>query len=494
MISDPVLKAHQVFPPFPAGFGQAAGSQNTFTPRQLAIDRALFPPMFNLSGKLSPVSIRDQMVRGQLLAERAYEEEIINSDYPLLIIGAGAAGITTAMTSYLRRYCVPTVVESEADPFSLQARCTSRWISPTQYDWPVEHWNGAAYPVSTGWRPLPWNGDRSHSIAAFWKASLTASRMHVDYSSRVRNAWPIPRALGKHPMAWAAEYWCGGAWRTRQFGAIVVAIGFGEERYKFTASHGGVNYTSRPFWSDDMLENSSYGLFNEPSILISGSGDGGLQDFLRIATNCKSAHQIMKGLTLPGVVAETLQDEEDWAGRGYHWGANERHDHSVLHRLHEKHKGMVEVALNDPAVVLSLRGIVRSKPPKIRLVHGCTHFAGAYPLNRFLTLLIARFIEKELMMASPLVSGYRLHKIQGHPGCLGHFSSCEDHDHQVLLELNPDCTSPAAGVPSANPAAWPKSFNLIIIRHGIDFQPVTQTLKIPFIDLPRQTMPYDYPQ
>jgi len=93
-MNDPFLKAHQMLPPFPAGsFGATFPVPGSATLIGLARIRAAYPPLFNLAGKLSPVSIRDQMVRGQLLAVRAHEEKLVTSDYPLLVIGAGAVTV-----------------------------------------------------------------------------------------------------------------------------------------------------------------------------------------------------------------------------------------------------------------------------------------------------------------------------------------------------------------------------------------------------------------
>jgi hypothetical protein len=105
-MNDPFLKAHQLLPPFPAGsFGAPFPGPGSGSLIGLARIRAAYPPLFNLAGKLSPVSIRDQMVRGQLLAVRAHEEKLVTNDYPLLVIGAGAAGVTVALTAFYHGHC-----------------------------------------------------------------------------------------------------------------------------------------------------------------------------------------------------------------------------------------------------------------------------------------------------------------------------------------------------------------------------------------------------
>ena len=92
-MADPVLTAHQVFPNF-----------------------------FNLGGRIAPVSIRDQMVRGQTLIDRAIEAGLIGGPghRPLLVVGAVAATRNGGIWAATRM--VPTVLlEWDSSPFNRQA-------------------------------------------------------------------------------------------------------------------------------------------------------------------------------------------------------------------------------------------------------------------------------------------------------------------------------------------------------------------------------------
>jgi hypothetical protein len=52
----------------------------------------VYPHFFNLGGPVSPISIRDQMVRAQAIVEDAIAEGLIGQpNRPLLVVGAGAA-------------------------------------------------------------------------------------------------------------------------------------------------------------------------------------------------------------------------------------------------------------------------------------------------------------------------------------------------------------------------------------------------------------------
>ncbi len=54
----------------------------------------IYPHFLNLAGRLSPVSIRDQIVRAQALVDDAVAAGLISREpwRPLLVVGAGAAG------------------------------------------------------------------------------------------------------------------------------------------------------------------------------------------------------------------------------------------------------------------------------------------------------------------------------------------------------------------------------------------------------------------
>jgi hypothetical protein len=59
----------------------------------------ILPRLFALTAKgLSPISIRDQMVRAQMLVIRALEQGEITRGDKILVVGAGAAGAVAAMT------------------------------------------------------------------------------------------------------------------------------------------------------------------------------------------------------------------------------------------------------------------------------------------------------------------------------------------------------------------------------------------------------------
>ena len=80
-------------------------------------------------------------------------------------------------------------------------------------------------------------------------------------------------------------------------------------------------------------------------------------------------------------------------------------------------------------------------PPRARitLVSSCTHFSNAYGLNRFLTLLVARFLQVHRNQPDVLRLGKHVKCVRGINGhvCHGNPITCHGEDHEVDLVRHP---------------------------------------------------------
>jgi Glucose inhibited division protein A len=139
------------------------------------IAHQVYPHFFNLGGRLAPISIRDQLVRAQAIIEDAVAEGLIGQVpfRPLLVVGAGAAGAAAAV--WAAQLGVPTtLIERGPNACTLQAGCTTRWIDPGQYDWPVNHWVNPVFPCAPVPAAMPWPANLSNILAAGWQGQLHA--------------------------------------------------------------------------------------------------------------------------------------------------------------------------------------------------------------------------------------------------------------------------------------------------------------------------------
>src|SRR5579871_2990726 len=137
-------------------------------PDPLLVAHAVYPFTFDISGRLTPISIRDQMVRARMIVDHAYQAGLIGEGRPLVVAGAGAAGATAAMHAASRYKIQTLLVEKEKIPFGVQAYCSTRWVDPVQYDWPCTHWHEGHYAARAPRMPLFSRANYANILATGW--------------------------------------------------------------------------------------------------------------------------------------------------------------------------------------------------------------------------------------------------------------------------------------------------------------------------------------
>lgn len=451
------------------------------------------PLLYDVGSALSPISIRDQILRGQMLVDRACETGLIDAERALLVIGAGAAGVSAGLRS-ASRGVQTLLIERENGPFGRQAECQTRWIDPTQYDWPLTHWRVGRCPP---WEPpsfaLAWGKNHAGDLARDWRDILALSEVRYRRFLRVKYGVTVQafRYLPGAPVGRIEFSLSDGANETQpSFGMAVIAKGPGAEDCTVTAQ--GTSYSGIRFWDNDTFEQADLGVPGSGllRVLISGGGDGALQDFLRIVTGCRGAGELFEDLWEAGAgealqqIGPRIQTAEDQAQRAYAWGARPDHDHAVHLRLQAVHQDVVTELVDSPAwttvsTVLARRTRSR-RLGAIRLAHSCSHFSNCYGLNRFLVLLVAAYIRKTHGY-NPFASGTQTASVRGtgHSICEGP-SACFGQRHRVMFYPR--------GCPGGFHAVVnDDDFDIVIVRHGLKTQPdIFPTAEHPR----RQLLPY----
>jgi len=459
-------------------------------PDPFLVNHAVAPFQFDLSGPIAPISIRDQMVRARLLVDRAWDAGLINrSGRPLLVGGAGAAGATAAIRA-TQRGVLTVLVDAAPAPFLRQAGCRSRLVDPLQYDWPVDHWNAGRYPWMPPSMPLPWRTDIANRLAIHWTRLLNAQRIIHRGTLVVRYGLALPSVAVAHATNMLNVAFPSGSGLPTSFGMLVSGIGFGTERSSVPRRPPATGrYEGLQFWDTDAF--ASIGKTGTPtSILISGGGDGGLQDFVRIMTRGLSAKGIYRQLYDPaasGIIPEwaeleqAIQSAEDQAWRAFSWG-DKPYDHAVHSWLHGIHLAAIAKLLASsagPNVRATLGSLLPTPGLNIRLVHPCSHFSQCYGLNRFLVLLIARYLQ-DAGHSNPLQSDTGVQFVDCRHAPPFSPPVCYGQSHDVWFQTVACATSGAA-----SPRATP--YDVVIIRHGAD--PPHRLGRTPVLH-PRELLPY----
>jgi hypothetical protein len=269
------------------------------------------PHHYVISGP-APISIRDQVLRGVMLVERLLEAGEISAERPLLVVGAGAGGASAAIQAAAQGIST-TLVERNNASFLTQRLAATRIIDPIQYDWPLDHCYIGRFPWAAHHAPLPLSfaAARADQLAIRWQYELRAaaatfpSLLTVRFSTTVSNVVPVQPGDLLHVTL--------GSGGSIDVGAIVNAKGFGNEQCRIEYPSGTLCYEGQPFWGPDSF------VTLDPSkheVLISGAGDGALQDYLRIVTGLGRAIDIVRWLNIPSSVLQTIQSAEGQVAPG----------------------------------------------------------------------------------------------------------------------------------------------------------------------------------
>jgi hypothetical protein len=454
------------------------------------------------------------MLRGRLIVEELIAANIINEDQPLLVVGAGAGGVTAAMFA-AENNIHTTLVEKEPKAFSVQRR-SSRQIHPVQYDWPVNHyiegnafWNGLRMP-------LPFTVNESQQLTTNWNLILrdfanTNAIFRLMFNTEITeiNVIEIRNIICDKPKSLRVTF--DNNAHSDNFSAVIWATGAGAEDCQFRLD-GVPRYEGIRFWHYDQFESERCGLPDDnpsPKIVISGSGDGALQDFLRCVTRQSLALTIYNilfssiDLGIQQQIKATIHSAEDRASRCLIWASTRQQEDAIYQELENEHISAITYLLTIGTINYNLQQLLSEwlqEYAEISLIFRRNYFKNYYPLNRFLVLLIAQYLENctngNVLYRNRNVL-YRNSEIVDIQPSNGHECMIEDSQGTGLTNGNPACYGQEHTVKLTNNTEL--TANIIIIRHGLNSDPSSPILK-PNKDRcleiirKKHLMPYHWPQ
>jgi hypothetical protein len=376
--------------------------------------------MFNLSAGLSYVSIKDQVVRACALVDSLSATGFLKaagddaSVFDLVVIGAGAAGVTAAWraASLGARVCV---IEKSGAPFPAQATCNDRIVSFSMYDWPESFAGAGVFPSLSG-MPLAGKGidgdmfpcycdsptpESASSLAAKWTARLDTTGTQLCASTaKYPIVWHF-NAVAVPPPPFAPSMFSNepatlkvtvvgsaGGGSDLHTANLIVATGVGLERPVGT-------YRPAPFWHDDLRapwHRKVKGPSQNPrSVVISGAGDGAIQDALKSLWEAdpKDLMPVAERLLKLGSATGRKQDilaAERHAERQLLWGVDETETYSGLQAVFDEIIGSIK-----PAQLKYWRKEYLARDIHVHWIVGAAGiFSKAYPLNRLLATVLRR--------------------------------------------------------------------------------------------------------
>jgi hypothetical protein len=405
------------------------------------------PCIYDLSTGLHYVSIRDQMLRGFILGNALIDAANAGATKSsALIIGAGVAGVSCALTLSKAGWNVHLQDASKNAPFVLQRSSNARFVGPFIYEWPLCFFEDQRYPPRQGilspfsnsslpylcfdhvapvsaaslipvWEDIL-RGELKSSSNFTFKAKASAS-----VSLRYIRAWREDR---RRSIPAVGRTWAGRVRTSFKASNIVLAAGMGPERPCASGTSA--------FWSDDSLLRLNCGEVAPPCVTVSGGGDGALQDFLRAATGRE--HPLLLwdslvaatkngGMSLEKALGEVIALEHQHA-LAMIWSSDIAREYETLDGAYSN---ICSDLAADPKVSVVVQSWRRHDVSAVRLVVRERYIGKAYALNRFLVHLMDKV-----------------------------FANAKSQYARVALGV-PSGTMPLAGLPS-----------VVIERHGINAQ------------------------
>jgi tetratricopeptide (TPR) repeat protein len=306
------------------------------------------PGVFVLGCFERRITFYSQQVRALNLIHALSDQGRLSRDARVLVIGAGAAGLTAAAAAG-RLGARVQVFEQDDEVMPLLRGNHTRWLHPHIYDWPQP---GSEDPQA-GLPLLDWHanmaGEVVRQLERQWTEMLRES--NIRFQGGIRDLLRISGRGIEHDFTWNEKLESSPydfRFNKGSFDLVIVAVGFGRERVMQEVE-------SSSYWADDDLHQRSREPTRLRRYLVSGTGDGGLVDLLRIR---------LRDFRHDHLVKEFLSAEQLEPLRQQLCAIEEDADGLPLGELYERYENLrapsVDAALNarrrlDTSVVLNGR-------------------------------------------------------------------------------------------------------------------------------------------
>lgn len=250
---------------------------------QLILERMGIPDLpgvYVLGSFASPVTFASQQERAFNLVWALLTSKRLSETNSVAVVGGGLAGLTVAAAAVLKQ-CKVTIIEKASQPLYLQRGNFTRYVHPNILNWPEP----GAEIADTKFPIMNWHAahvdDVVSQIEAQW--DLISNRVSKRFGYEVDAISPVDKRTSVRANR---IYGSGPTLVDEQFDCVIIAVGFGMEK-----SMSNVKFHS--YWDNDGLHRELEPAPKVKRYLITGCGDGGLIDALRLRiSNFKHEHLV----------------------------------------------------------------------------------------------------------------------------------------------------------------------------------------------------------
>lgn len=209
------------------------------------------------------ITIHDQQKRASSLIVALFEEKKLRKGSRVAVIGAGFSGLTAAVCAAVKS-CKVVLFEQDENPLSIQSGAMHRWIHPNIFDWPSGNWKSDATMLPF----LNWQAGSANEVVRTVRNKFILYRDQFDIQERFFEKVESFHECDNSVIVRTTS-------GEEEFDIIILAVGFGLE-----GAFWGHPVSS--YWSVDPLHQGDKSAANKLHYLISGTGDSGLIDTMRI--------------------------------------------------------------------------------------------------------------------------------------------------------------------------------------------------------------------
>lgn len=315
------------------------------------------------------ITVYNQQIRAVNLIYSLWKQKLLTKNSKVSIIGAGVSGLTAASCAALLGCRSIDIFEQADSILPLWKNSTSRVLHPNLFTWPKPGWqnNISMLPI------LNWKSDIAKNVAKCleeqWKIVYNYFKGLIEINLHLNTVATLSNKNTRVNF--------GDRGKSTDFNIAFIAVGFGMDGYK--------NDFDTCYWANDNLDAFRIG---PTEYFVSGNGDGGIADLLRI--RFKDFSYTLVEQWLLNFCGETLQtkinDIEENYQRIYYSEDEEQANQYLINEYEKLDTSSLEKEMSN-----HLRsGTIATLHSQSDLIYNFK----AFPLNRFLLYICMKIDTK----------------------------------------------------------------------------------------------------